>query len=63
MDLYVVNNFVLQLFFHILYNLTGNWNLNIDFFLTQGVSKRKDLMKIPKVIYHIKPIPSHIMRM
>ena len=27
-----------------------------------GVSKRKDLMKIPKVIFHIKPIPSHIMR-
>ena len=29
------------------------------FFLTQGVSKRKDLMKISKVIFHIKPIPSH----
>ena len=27
------------------------------------VSKRKDLMKIPKVIFHIKPIPSHMMRM
>ena len=24
-----------------------------------GVSKRKDLMKISKVIFHIKPIPSH----
>ena len=32
-------------------------------FLIQGVSKRKDLMKISKVIFHIKPIPSHIMRM
>ena len=32
-------------------------------FLTQGVSKRKNLMKIPKVIFHIKPIPSHMMRM
>ena len=29
------------------------------FFLTQGFSKRKDLMKISKVIFHIKPIPSH----
>ena len=27
--------------------------------MTQGVSKRKDLMKISKVIFHIKPIPSH----
>ena len=26
--------------------------------MTQGVSKRKDLMKISKVIFHIKPIPS-----
>ena len=24
-----------------------------------GLSKRKDLMKISKVIFHIKPIPSH----
>ena len=32
------------------------------FFLTQGVSKRKDLMKISKVIFHIKPIPSHMTR-
>ena len=28
-------------------------------FRTQGVSKRKDLMKFSKVIFHIKPIPSH----
>ena len=27
--------------------------------MTQGVSKRKDLMKISKVIFYIKPIPSH----
>ena len=27
--------------------------------MTQGVSKRKDLMKISKVIFHIKPIPSY----
>ena len=32
-------------------------------FLTQGVSKRNDLMKISKVIFHKKPIPSHMMRM
>ena len=32
-------------------------------FFTQGVSKRKDLMKIPKVIFHVKPIPLHMMRM
>ena len=32
------------------------------FFLTQGVSKRKDLMKILKVIFHIKPKP-HMMGM
>ena len=31
-DLYVVNNFVSQLFFRISYNLTGKWNLDIDFF-------------------------------
>ena len=29
-------------------------------FLIQGVSKRKDLMKILKVIFYIKPIPSHL---
>ena len=28
-------------------------------FLTQGVSKRKDLMKMSKVIFHIKPTSSH----
>ena len=27
------------------------------FFLTQGISKRKDLTEIPKIIFHIKPIP------
>ena len=32
-------------------------------FSDSGVSKRKDLMKIPKVIFHIKPIPSYMMRM
>ena len=31
------------------------------FYLTQMVSKRKDLMKIPKVVFHIKPTPSHMM--
>ena len=30
--LYVVNNFVSKLFFHISYNFTGKWNLDIDFF-------------------------------
>ena len=28
-------------------------------FFTQGVSERKDLMRIPKVIFHIKPILSN----
>ena len=28
-------------------------------FQTQGLSKRTDLMKISKVIFHIKLIPSH----
>ena len=27
------------------------------------ISKRKDLVKIPKMIFHIKLIPSHMMRM
>ena len=31
--------------------------------LTEGVSKRKDFMEITKVIFYIKPIPSHIIRM
>ena len=31
-DFYVVKNFVSQLFFRISYNLTGKWNLDIDFF-------------------------------
>ena len=30
------------------------------FFLAQGVSKRKDLMEIPKVIFLIKPISSYV---
>ena len=33
------------------------------FFLTQGVSKPNDSMKIPKVIFQTKPIPFHLMRM
>ena len=33
------------------------------FFPTQGVSKCKDLMEISKMIFHIKPIPSHMMKM
>ena len=36
----------------------GKRNKKKPFFLTRGVSKRKDLMKISKVIFHIKPIPS-----
>ena len=32
-------------------------------FSDSGVSKRKDMMKIPKVIPNIKPIPSHMVRM
>ena len=32
-------------------------------FFTQGVSKRKDLMNIAEVIFQIKPLPSHMMRM
>ena len=31
-DLYVVNNFVSYFFSRISYNLTGKWNLDIDFF-------------------------------
>ena len=31
-DIYVVNNFVSQLFFRISYNLIRKWNLDIDFF-------------------------------
>ena len=31
-DLCVVNNFVSSYFFRISYNLTGKWNLDIDFF-------------------------------
>ena len=31
LDLYVVNNFV-STFLRISYNLTGKWNLDIDFF-------------------------------
>ena len=31
----------------------------LSFFLTQRFSKRKDFMKIPKLILHIKPIRSH----
>ena len=27
------------------------------------ISKRKDLIKIPEMIFHIKSIPSHMMRM
>ena len=57
-DLFETNNFVF---------LRPTTDRQIDrqtlsykpFFLTQGVSKRKDLMKISKVIFHIKPIPSH----
>ena len=30
-----------------------------NFFMTQEVSKRKNLIKIMKVIFHMKPIPSH----
>ena len=30
-DIFVVNNFV-STFFRISYNLTGKWNLDIDFF-------------------------------
>ena len=33
-----------------------------NFFLTQAVSKRKDLMNIPKVKFHMKSIPFHMMR-
>ena len=32
------------------------------FCLTQRVSKRKDLMEIPKVIFHLKPVPFHTIR-
>ena len=28
-------------------------------FFAEVISKRKDMMKIPKVIFHMKPIPSH----
>ena len=31
-DLYIVNNFISQLFFRISYNLTEKWNLGIDFY-------------------------------
>ena len=45
---------------HTTYRQTDRQTLSYKlFFLTQGVSKRKDLIKISKVIFHIKPIPSH----
>ena len=50
-DFYVVNNFVLS--------QTDRHFLKNCFFFTQGVSKPKNLMKISKVIFHIKLIPSH----
>ena len=31
-DLYVINNFVSPLFFRMSFNLTGNWNLDNEFF-------------------------------
>ena len=36
---------------------------NKTVFSDSGVSKRKDLMKIPKAIFHIKSILSHIIKM
>ena len=31
-DFYLVNIFVSKIYFYISYNLTGKWNLDIDFF-------------------------------
>ena len=48
-----------QIIFLVQSNLFSQCTFVKTVFFTQGVSKRKDLMKISKVIFHIKLIPSH----
>ena len=50
LDLYVVNNFV-STFLRISYNLTGKWNLDIDFFQVLTYCKFSNFRLIEKCYY------------